>query len=471
MTDARAPLGERLHRRLLAPHDAAALALLRIAFGLMVTVSAARFLAYGWVDRLYVEPRFHFKYWALGWVPALPAGWIHALFVLLGGLGLAVALGLFYRVAMALLVLTFAWLQLMDVSNYLNHYYLVTLLGALLVVIPAHRTWSLDAWRKPAIASATVPAWCTYLLRFQVATVYVCAGLAKLNPDWLLHAQPLGIWLSSRTSVPLIGPWLDQPWVAFVAAWAGFLFDTTIVLFLSLRRTRAVAYLVVLLFHALTSLLFPIGMFPVIMTTAALVFFSPSWPRTLLARLRRGRPGPAHMPASAPPPPSWLYRPALAVAAVYCLVQIALPLRAHLYGGNVSWHEQGMRLSWRVMTREKNGSVTFIVIDPHSRPPREWHIPPSRYLTRLQEREMAVQPDLILQLGHRIARDFAADGHPGVAVHADARVSLNGRPAATFIDPAADLARLEDGLGAKPWILPAPGGPPIHLRPLLATRR
>ncbi len=471
MTDASVSPAARLRQRLLAPHDAAALAVLRIAFGLMVTVSATRFLAYGWVDRLYVEPRFHFKYWAFSWVPALPAGWIHGLFVLLGGLGLAVALGLFYRVAMALLVLTFAWLQLMDVSNYLNHYYLVTLLGALLVVVPAHRTWSLDAWRNPAIASATVPAWCSYLLRFQVATVYLCAGLAKLNGDWLLHAQPLGIWLSSRTSVPVIGPWLDQPWVAFVAAWAGFLFDTTIVLFLSLRRTRAVAYGVVLLFHALTSLLFPIGMFPVIMTTAALVFFSPSWPRTLLARLRR-RPAPIPAPSPATPTtPSRLYHPALALAALYCLSQLALPLRAHLYGGNISWHEQGMRLSWRVMTREKNGSVTFIVLDPHSQPPREWHIPPSRYLTRLQEREMAVQPDLILQLAHRIARDFARDGRPGVSVFADARVSLNGRPAATFIDPSADLAHLDDGLGPKPWILPAPDGPPIRLRPLLATGR
>lgn len=47
MTDGGTGLAARLRHRLLAPHDAAALALLRIAFGLMVTVSAARFLAYG----------------------------------------------------------------------------------------------------------------------------------------------------------------------------------------------------------------------------------------------------------------------------------------------------------------------------------------------------------------------------------------------------------------------------------------
>ena len=90
---------------------------------------------------------------------------------------------------------------------------------------------------------------------------------------------------------------------------------------------------------------------------------------------------------------------------------------------------------------------------------RQWQVAPAKYLTRVQEREMAVQPDLILQLAHHIARDFAAHGHPGVEVHADARASLNGRPAATLVDPSADLAREADGLGAKPWIHPGPSRP------------
>jgi hypothetical protein len=77
---------------------------------------------------------------------------------------------------------------------------------------------------------------------------------------------------------------------------------------------------------------------------------------------------------------------------------------------------------------------------------------------------MAGQPDLILQLAHHIARDFAARGHPTVAVHADALVSLNGRPAAPFIDPSVDLARETDGFAPKQWISPTPAGSPPHLR-------
>jgi vitamin K-dependent gamma-carboxylase len=154
-------------------------------------------------------------------------------------------------------------------------------------------------------------------------------------------------------------------------------------------------------------------------------------------------------------------------AGLYLASQIVIPLRTHLYGGNVLWHEQGMRFSWRVMARSKNGSVTFLVRDPASG--RTWTLYPKRYLTPVQEREMAAQPDLILQLAHHIARDFAARGYPNVEVRADAHASLNGRPAARLLDPDIDLARERDGLGPKPWITPAPAGPPPHLRPVRSS--
>ena len=466
----------RLWERLLAPRDIAALAVFRVAFGLMVAVSAARFLAYGWVQEFFVRPKFHFSYWGFEWVPALPAPWIHIVFGILGLLGLCVALGFYYRVAIALLFVTFTYVQLVDVTTYLNHYYLVSLLAGLLCFVPAHRAFSVDAWRNPSLRQDWLPAWCTYLLRFQVAVVYVFAGLAKLTTDWLVHAQPLQIWLSARTGLPLVGPMLDQPWVAYAAAWAGFLFDTTIVAFLLVRRLRPFAYVVVLGFHAATKALFPIGMFPVIMVTAALVFFDPSWPRWWVARVRgvlkreaQQREPVQPLAVSVLAAPGRKARLALGVAVAYGVLQLVLPLRTHLYGGNVLWHEQGMRFSWRVMAREKNGSVTFVVRSPVTG--KEWHVPPRQYLTPIQEREMSVQPDLILQLARRIARDFEAEGKGPVEVHADARVSLNGRPAELLVDPGVDLAHVEDGLAPKSWILPTPDSLPARLRPALALGR
>src|SRR5690606_24796200 len=96
----------------------------------------------------------------------------------------------------------------------------------------------------------TVPVWCIYLLRFQVGVVYFFAGMAKLTTDWLVHAQPLDIWLHARTDVPLMGAFFGQRSVAYAMSWGGFLFDTTIALFLLWGRTRLVAYVVLVLFHA-----------------------------------------------------------------------------------------------------------------------------------------------------------------------------------------------------------------------------
>jgi hypothetical protein len=460
-----------LRAALAAPRDIAALAAFRVAFGAIVVISALRFLANGrgWIEAMFVVPTFHFAYWGFGWLPLPSPAATYGLFVLLGLVGLLVAVGLFYRVAATLLFVVFTYLQLVDVTNYLNHYYLVSLLAGLMIFIPAHRAFSLDARLRPSLRADHAPAWCTWLLRAQIAIVYVNAGLAKATTDWLLHAQPLNLWLSGRADVPVVGPLLALPAVAFAASWAGFLFDTTIPLWLSWRRARPFAYAAVLAFHLGTHLLFPaIGMFPVIMVVAALVFFDPSWPRTLVARIMAERPlSPRSEKRETERRGLRTANLGVALAGAFLLVQIAAPLRAHLYGGGVSWHEQGMRFSWRVMTRAKNGSLDYVVREPASG--REWRVSPSKYLTVAQEREMSVQPDLILQLAHHVARDFAAKGHPGVAVYADARVSLNGRAPAPLIDPRVDLAREADGLAPKRWILPAPTEAPPLLRPTPVT--
>jgi hypothetical protein len=456
---------ERFADALRAAEPAGALVAFRVALGVIVSVSALRFLAYGWVDELFVKPTFFFTYWGFGWVKPLSATGMHALFVGLAILGVCFAAGFLHRATALLLFVGFAYVQLLDVTNWLNHYYLVSLLLLLSSFMPLGRAWSVDALLRPQTKLDALPAWCTYLLRFQVGVVYVYAGLAKLTTDWLIHAEPLNIWLSARTGMPVLGAIFDERWAAYAFSWAGFLFDTFIVVFLLWKRTRAYAYLVVLAFHAMTFLLFPIGLFPFIMCASALVFMDPSWPlraRTLLSSPRaRAR---ARSLVSPSPSPFPRVHPALMLAAAaFSLLQLLAPLRHHLYGGNVLWHEQGMRFSWKVMVREKNGSITYVV--ESQRAHRTWYVSPHRYLTDRQERELSTQPDLVLQLAHHVRDDFHAQGHDDVIVRVEALVSLNGRTAAPMIDPAVDLARTTDGLSKASWILPEPQGPPIHLRP------
>ena len=121
-----------------------------------------------------------------------------------------------------------------------------------------------------------------WTLRAQLGVVYVFAGLAKLNPDWLLRAQPLRIWLAAQRDFPLLGAWLSEVWAAYLLSWLGAAFDLSIVGFLLWSRTRAYAYAALVVFHLCTGLWFPIGMFPWIMILSATLFFSPDWPRRLL---------------------------------------------------------------------------------------------------------------------------------------------------------------------------------------------
>ncbi|MFT3817279.1 MAG: HTTM domain-containing protein [Rubrivivax sp.] len=141
----------------------------------------------------------------------------------------------------------------------------------------------------------------------------------------------------------------------------------------------------------------------------------------------------------------------------FCAFQFLLPTRHWLYPGTVLWHEQGMRFSWRVMLREKSGSLDYRVVAADG---TKVLVSPYRYLTKQQYREMAAQPDLILQLAHWIRDDFNAQGMGPVRVYADSLVSLNARPAARMIDPEVDLARIGDGVSRASWVLPGPTEPP-----------
>lgn len=445
-----------LRHHLLADKDAAGLAAFRVLIGVVSCVSALRFLAYGWVDQFFVEPQFFFTYWFAPFVEPFGRTGMHAVFWVMAASGLLVAAGLFYRAAIVSLFATVTYVQLIDVTNYLNHYYLLSLLTFLLAFMPMGRAFGLDGWlaerRGRGALRTTVPGLCYALVAFQVGTVYTYAGVAKVTEDWLVHAQPLSIWLSSRSSMPWIGPLLAKSWAPHVMSWAGCLFDLTIAWWLLYRRTRVPAFIAVVVFHALTRALFPIGMFPFIMVAGASAFFSPSWPRRFL-RLREA--APRVLPAGR----RWTTA-ATVVIGSYVALQALLPLRTFLYGDDVHWHEQGMRFSWRVMVREKNASVTYLVDDLVTGRTTEVH--PRAYLDARQQREFATQPDLILQLAKHIAEERKARNGHDVRVRVDAIASLNGRRTTRLIDPSVDLLQVDDGLSKAQWILPAPeASPPV----------
>ena len=307
-----------------------------------------------------------------------------------------VALGAFYRVAIIAFWCLFTYAELMDVTTYLNHYYFVSLQALILCFLSPHRAWSVDAGRRPGLAATTLPAWQTWWLRFQVGVLYLYAGLAKIESDWLFHAQPLNLWLPTPSGMPIIGPLLGQPWVHFAFSWFAFLFDTSIIAFMLWKQDAAVRVLRdpgVPLLHAPVLQHRPVpvhhGVRGADLLRARLA--AHGW-RDVDARCRHGRRVHSFRGASSARDrwvpvvrrfagrrltvrcrmhgrcggafalDRWQATTALVVLRVLP-VQFLMPLRHWAYPGTVLWHEQGMRFSWRVMLREKSGALDYRVVD------------------------------------------------------------------------------------------------------------
>ncbi len=151
-------------------------------------------------------------------------------FAVMGLAALGIALGWRYRWSVAAYAVLFTWVELIDRTLYLNHYYWVSLTAGADGVPPAapdvvaRRPGRAGrGGRTAAPAGQTVPASVVWLLRTQLAMVYLFAGMAKVGVDWLVHAQPLATWLPARASLPVIGPLLTLPGVALLMSWAGAL--------------------------------------------------------------------------------------------------------------------------------------------------------------------------------------------------------------------------------------------------------
>lgn len=435
------------------PVDPAGLAAYRVLLGGVVLLAIVRFWAYGWIDELYLAPAYHFTYPGLGWIRPLPGAGLYVWFAAMAACAAGLTVGWRTRPCALLLCGTFTYVELIDKATYLNHYYLVSLMTLLLAVVPAGAAGSLDAARRRRIGLRPLPVkrYGYWLLRGQIAIVYLYAGVAKLSYDWLLRAEPLGTWLSARADLPLVGGLLADPLTAHAMSLFGAVFDCSLPLLLSWRRTRRAAFVVAIAFHVSVWLLFPIGVFSWVMLASLSLFLDPGWPRRWLhpeaksAALARAGAIPG-----APQSTQQVGMAAPTLALLYLGVQLLVPARCLLYPGNVNWHEQGFRFSWRVMLTEKAGQVDFDVLADGQR----FVVYPRTLLTRLQYEMMSTQPDMIQQFAWHVRDRFVADGHREVRVFANAWANLNGRPSQRLVDPRVDLGATRASLRAAPWIVP-----------------
>ncbi|MDX6747338.1 HTTM domain-containing protein [Polaribacter sp. PL03] len=446
-------LNKRLKYNFKEQTSSAPLAIFRLFFGLMMFASILRFWANGWIEKLYIEPEFHFTYFGFSWLQPL-GNYTYLLFVICGVSALFIAFGYKYRIAIILFFLSFLYIELLDKTTYLNHYYFITILSFLLIFLPANAYFSVDAFiRKKQYKQ--IPKWTIDSIKLLLVIVYFYAGLAKLNSDWLFKAMPLKIWLPSKYDLPFIGENLmQQNWFHFAMSWSGMLYDLAIPFLLLYKRTRFVAFLFVVFFHVFTRVLFPIGMFPFIMIVSALIFFDTKLHDTIINFIKKYilKSKETLVLVNEFHFSNGKRKVLLVLFGIFFTIQILLPWRYLLYPGELFWTEEGYRFSWRVMLMEKAGSTNFKIVDLESG--NYFRVNNTDFLTSFQEKQMSHQPDFILEYAQFLGDHFTKQGHKNVGVFADSYVALNGRLSTQFIDKKVDLYQQKESFKHKEWVIP-----------------
>ena len=441
----------------------------------------------GWVYRAFVEPRMTFPVWVGGWPQPLGGYGMYAWFVMMGTAAIGAMVGWRYRLTGTLLAIMWTFAYLTQKTHYNNHYYLAVLICWAMVLLPAHRRAAVDVART-GIRHTQCPAWIPLAFKVQVLIVFTYAAIAKLYPGWV-SGEYIAHVFGHKTHRAIIGPLLGESWFQMAISYGGIAFDALVIPALWWSRTRILAFTGLIVFNLFNSYVFLIGVFPYMVLALSVFFFDSKTIERRFAWLPglgrasdsadgalapaasaderatssppalRAPAGPGDIRApverrSPRPTPRWI----LALVVSYFVLQVALPLRHHLFPGDVTWTEEGHRMSWRMMLRAKAGRVRLLVKDRDSG--RSWTVDQREWLTRKQRNRIATKPDMLYWFVQVLKAHYAEQGMPNIAIYAqNSRVSLNGRPPLPLFDASVDLATADYPLfGRSTWVLDRPLG-------------
>ncbi len=431
-------------RLLFTKIDNSQLVVFRVFFGILIALESFGALATGWVKETLIDPKFTFAFIGFEWLQPLPENGMYLYFFIMGTLGVLIALGFKYRFSIITFTLMWIGVYLMQKSSYNNHYYLLALISLFMCFFPANQSNSIDAKKNPAIQGNSMYAYIKWVVVLQLFIVYTYASIAKLYGDWLDFGI-VEILMKGKVNYPLIGTFLQQPWVHKIIGVTGIVFDLLIVPALLWKPSRKIAFSLSLFFHLFNSIVFQIGIFPYLALAFSVFFFEPETIRK--AFLKKREPfvnQKIHIPQ---------YKNLFVLGiGIYFTIQFLLPLRHHLIKDDVLWTEEGHRLSWRMMLRTRTGKIQFNVVNNDNGNSKIIRF--EEHLTKKQQRKIGAYPDFIWQFAQRVKKEHAKNGED-VSVYAqNSKVSINGRPYMAFIDSKVDLANEKwNHLKHHSWIL------------------
>ncbi|WP_264559872.1 HTTM domain-containing protein [Flavobacterium sp. N2270] len=420
--------------------DNSPLIVFRMFFGFLIACESFGAIMTGWVKKVLIEPQFTFSFIGLEWLQPLPNNLMYGYFVLMGILGIFIMLGLKYTYSIITYTFLWAGVYFMQKSSYNNHYYLLLLISFCMIFLPANKYKSLDVKFGFIEDKQTMPKWVSLLFIIQILIVYFYASIAKIYPDWLDGTFTRNL-LQGTTTRPFFLELFSQKWFYMFIAYTGIVFDLLIVPLFLFKKTRTIALICSVIFHTFNAIVLQIGIFPFFALTFILFFYEPETIRKIFLK---DKPISNHekLDFSTSKVFKYLFIP-------YIIIQIALPLRHHFIEGDVFWTEEGHRLSWRMMLRERSGYIVIKIKDNKTNTTTvyDYH----KNLSSKQARQLATKPDFIWQYCQKIKKEYA---NKDISIFIDCKNSINRKPLKTLIDPKTDFAKAKwDYFFHNKWLI------------------
>jgi vitamin K-dependent gamma-carboxylase len=418
---------------LAAPVEGHVLGLFRLVFGLFMVYHCFYYHKVEFINKGLLAPQIHFGYEGFSWLPMFPAPVLQIILLSMAVGALMMALGWGMRIGAVVHGLGLAYFLLLEKAYYNNHIYMFVLVSFLLALTDADRFFSL---RGNKGFGQHVPRWQVFIFQLQILIVYVYGGIAKLTPDWMFRQEPV------RTLVFEYVP--DSHWMAsllknnfsvYLLTYGGFVIDFFAPLFLLIKPLRRKTFVFFVLFHLANSQIFKdISIFPFVMLAGLVVYFETEEIPWLRGRV-----------------PSYKSEQGLKQAGpvlrwglgLYVVWQLLFPFRGYFLPNPMDYTTIGNRFSWhmKVDTRRPVDFI-FTVGDPASGIEKQVDI--FRFVNDRQILHMAHDPRSVAVFAGMLKDVALRAGAPqDIWVKARINIVYNGRPAAPFVDPQADLTAVD----------------------------
>ena len=285
-----------------------------------------------------------------------------------------------------------------------------------------------------------MPYWIPFVFITQIILLYFYASIAKLYPDWLNGTFTKNL-LQGTTTKPFFLNLFSKSWFYMFIAYAGILFDLVITPLLLIKKTRNVAFLLSIVFHIFNAIVLHIGIFPFFALSFILFFYEPETIQNLFFK-NKPTISEVHQSTSGALLFKFLFIP-------FLIIQLMLPLRHHFIKGDVLWTEEGHRLSWRMMLRERSGYLIIKIVDNKTKKETVYNY--HNNLSSKQARQLPTKPDFIWQYCQRIKNEYTGKN---ISIYLDCKNSVNRGPYKTLIDPTVDFTKAKwDYFGHNNWVL------------------